>query len=812
MLYRYFYLLFLLVAANLYSDPLVLPKTESLSSSSSTVTKQPKTQNVLGTTSKMALETRYLVYCLDQLHYCNIPFDNLVTSDLLNAYMSDLDLNRSFFLESDFDDFNKRFAALKVYLKKQGSLHPAFEIFETYKERVQARIKWVLSRLEDNFDFDSDDQFQPDRKDATWFTTVNQADALWEKRIKYELLNEILKEKDSALKNKTTPDASQSLGSQSADTNLQHSSGSLEDFLVAAKERIKKRYTLLLESINDIEASEVQEIFLTSIAHMYDPHSTFFSADSLEELSIMLQNSLVGIGAVLGVEEEYCVVRELFPGGPAEKSKQIKPSDRIVAVAQGRHGEMVDVMGQKLQQTVRLIRGKIGTVVRLEIQPVDGDPSTRKEVTLMRDEIKLTSNLARAEIIEIPTDSSPLLLGMIDLPAFYGSSSDSAEKGNSTVEDVNELIQKLKKAGIQGLILDLRRNGGGLVDEAVSLANLFIPNRPVVQAKDASGQITEYCDQSIEPAWTGPLIILASKQSASSSEIVIGALKNYKRALIVGDVNTHGKGTVQAIFEIGRSMLLNRNNRPQLGAAKITIQKWYLPDGSSTQVKGVRSDIVIPSFNEYLPLAEADLPKALEWDSITPVQWNFEKVDSSSKVLVSKALIEQLQEKTQERQNTLEEFSCLKRYLDRFREQQATKLYSLNYHKRREEKETNRLFHDQLRADLKRLARENYTSREVLLDVALNQKKATEASKKIDVLKNPLLSLNEDVLITSKPDSGKDNKADETKDSALVFNNDHLTVPSLDSESDQEEETVPEFDIYLREALRIMTDWIQLHE
>ncbi|HQU09612.1 MAG: hypothetical protein B7X06_03510, partial [Verrucomicrobia bacterium 21-51-4] len=445
------------------------------------------------------------------------------------------------------------------------------------------------------------------------------------------------------------------------------------------------------------------------------------------------------------------------------RSGEIKPGDKIVGIAQGTE-KMVDVIGMKLRKVVKLIRGPKGTELRLLIQPAEGDPSTRKTVVLVRDDIALTTRLAEAKLYQVPLNGADEKIGVIDLPTFYGPSSDDEESSPSTTKDIEELIKKLKSQGMEGLILDLRRNGGGLLSEAIDLTGLFIKTGPVLQVKDSVGQLSEYVDTNPTVAWDGPLIVLMSRYSASASEIVIGALKDHDRALIVGDPATHGKGTVQAVLDIDRSMFA-RLNKPKLGAAKITVQKWYLPDGGSTQLKGVPSDISFPSLNPYLPIGESDLPHALSWDSIHALPWAYmhPKVDAE--------LIEILKKDSMSRQSSLPEMIYLQRNVDWYRAKQEQKELSLNLGERDAQKREDRRFQHEMEHEYEELSLQNYACEEVLLDTAI------EAGK------------------IEKEKAAKEKAADEE---------------DTDTPLDETESLDNSFDIPLREALRIMADWLEL--
>lgn len=688
--------------------------------------------NELVVSDAMRTETRYLVNAMEKIHYNRESLKDINFEKLLDDYFNDLDLGHLFFRKPQIEEFHKRFDSSMALYLKQGNIYPAFEIFKTYRTNALDRLSWVASRLKEPFDFSDESTYEPDRKKADWPLSIQEGNEIWERRLKYELINEMLglgddddsesesgsSEKGEGVERKVVSNKKEGeLGSIDEKTGV-----NLEK-LEKAKEAVSKRYERLKQTIDEIDSGDIEEIFLTTYAHMYDPHSNFFSSGSLEDFSIALHNSLVGIGATLYLDNDVCTIKELVAGGPAEKSGQIIPKDAILAVGQGEDGEMVDIVGYKLRDAVNLIRGEEGSMVRLLIRPAGEDPSARKTVILKREEIKITSNLAQAKFYEIPVadGGKPVKLGYIDVPAFYGPSDGDSEEP-STTKNVEELIKKLKEMQIEGLILDLRRNGGGLLNEAISLTGLFIPIGPVVQVKDSRGLVREYLDNDPKIEWDGPLLLLMSKYSASASEIFAGALKAYNRALIVGDTTTHGKGTVQVILEVNRPFLSHLwHKNEKLGATKLTIQKWYLPDGNSTQLRGVPSDIVIPSVNEFLPISESDLENPLPWDQIKSIPWAYKGLDDYTDSIYPRD-IEYLSEKSEKRRETLPEFNYLEKNLKRFRSKQEQQEFSLNYKKRLQEREEDNFFTKAMEFKLKELAELNYKPEDVLLNVTQDKK------------------------------------------------------------------------------------------
>ncbi|MEO0454946.1 MAG: carboxy terminal-processing peptidase, partial [Verrucomicrobiota bacterium] len=419
-------------------------------------------------------------------------------------------------------------------------------------------------------------------------------------------------------------------------------------------------------------------MYLSALTKVYDPHSQYLSPKTLEDFRIMMKQKLVGIGAILSIDPRngYCTIREIMPGGPADLDGRLRVNDRIVGVAQG-PSELVDVFDMKLRDTVRLIRGKLGSQVRLEIIPADADDtSTRQLVELTRNEISVTLQKAKARHITIPASegAKEMKLGVIELPSFYGD-----DDGNSTTADVYALLQELLDVGIDGLVLDLRSNGGGLLNEAIRLTGLFIDRGPVVQVKNSLGRRTTYEDIEPDAAYKGPLVVLTNKLSASASEIVAGALQDYARAIVIGDKSTHGKGTVQTVAQLGEYLKRAQEEAASAGAMKLTVQQFYLPDGESTQGRGVIPDIIFPSVNDYLEIGEDTLPHSLPWDEISSTE--FEPCqDGLSQIIPS--LLSRSLARVQEN----EDFSLLLEDISNLRERLETKQESLNIAQRLSEK------------------------------------------------------------------------------------------------------------------------------
>lgn len=650
------------------------------------------------TTKARAAEVTTMVELLEHFNFNHEAVDSKLrpdlSHDLIHDYMAELDPQRLFYLATDQEAFTQRYAPGLYYnLRTLGKLDAPFDIYVMFEKRVNQRVNWVFEELKRDSDLTTFETYSIDRSKAAWPATAIEADDLWHRRLKFELIQEIL--------NKKTPEE--------------------------AKQTVRKHYERMLKNLADIDTDDVTEMFLTSLASLYDPHSSYFSPESYEDFGIQMRLSLVGIGALLGFEDNECVVKELIPGGPAELGKQLHPNDKIVAVSGG-EGEPVNVIGMKLRKVVDLIRGQKGTKVKLAVIPAGStDGSGRKEITIVRDVVKLNSARARAAVYQVPGIAGETVpMGVITLPSFYGLSDDEDAAGSgertSATRDVAELIGRLDAAGVKAIVLDLRSNGGGLLSEAIDLTGLFINKGPVVQVKSVTGEIQVDRDEETQIRYSGPLAVLVSRFSASASEIVAGALQNYGRAVVIGDQLTHGKGSVQTVVEMKSVSRLLSRVQEKTGAARLTIQKFYLPNGSSTQNKGVVSDIVLPSIDDFLPIGESSLPHALIWDEIPSTVFNGRPLDP--KILAA------LRAASQSRLNQLEEFAYLKKNISWFKAKQDSKDISLNLEERRHQKELDDTFRKEMKVEKNQLAKLDFPVQEITLGPPLP--KPVKAEKKAD--------------------------------------------------------------------------------
>lgn len=540
---------------------------------------------------------------LEDEHYNDHAIDNEISHELLDNYLDFLDLGRLYYLQSDVDLFRDRYEERLDEALLLGDIHPALHMYDVYKTRVKSRIDWVQKLVKsEEFTFDSDRKVQISRKDLAWPADITEADQIWYNIIEGEMLQEMLRReaREEAIAKGEIVDNEE------------------DDFAVKdPRELIAKRYQRILDSLDENSAEDIAGLFLKALAHAYDPHSDYFTQSEYDNFQISMAKSLTGIGALLSMNDGgYAEIRGLVVGGPAHGAGELQVGDRITAVGQG-NAALEDIMHMKLQKVVDLIRGKKGSIVRLKVIPADAaDPSATKVISIKRDQVDLKESLARAELIETKNAAGKnMRLGWIDLPSFYA---DMRTGETSVTRDTERLLGRLMAEGVEGVVLDLRMNGGGSLEEAINLTGLFIPRGPVVQSKDSQGAPDVKTSTMQEPFYKGPLVVLTSKSSASASEILAAALQDYGRAVVVGEESTFGKGTVQQLLPVHTSNVTRflAPNASQAGALKLTIQKFYRIAGGSTQNLGVKPDIILPSITDAMDLGEASLKNPLPYDEI----------------------------------------------------------------------------------------------------------------------------------------------------------------------------------------------------
>ena len=681
---------------------------------------------------------------LEEGHYTRQKLNEEISKKFLQSYLELLDFSHLFFTQQDVDALTAKYGNSIAGDVLLGTLKPAYEIYALYTKRVDDRVAKIKEQLKQPIDFKSNATVELSRQKAPWPKDEAEADQLWRGRITNELLQEHLSEHP----------------------------------IEPAPQVVNRRYDRLDRNVHEQDKDEQIKLFLDALAQAYDPHSEYLSKADMKNFSINMGLSLVGIGAMLRSEDGYAKIESLVPGGPAQLDGRLKVGDRITAVGQGQ-ADYVDVREMRLDKVVEMIRGKKGTRVRLLAIPSDAtDPSRRKNVELVRDEIKLKDQEARADIIiKKDENGDPIKLGWLTLPSFYA---DMDRHQKSTTRDVLALLKRLKKENIAGLVVDLRRNGGGSLEEALSLTGLFLKSGPIVQTKDYNGSIRISSDPDPGIAYSGPLIVLTSRQSASASEIFAAALQDYGRAVIVGDKNTFGKGTVQTILPIGRFASLLGSHSDEDGALKLTIQKFYRVAGGSTQLHGVASDIVLPSLSDLPEFGEGALKNALAYDEVTKAKYT-KWSDNHS------LFVDQLRGRSEERVKNDAEFHFVMEDIDRLRHKMDENRISLNEDARKKE-----LQDDKLRKEMRSKER-----------LARNQEEPRIYRLTLDTVDKPNLQL---IMYPGKLAEAKKNGVSPKVDPEAASDADSDLI-SGGGQGDSKEPTIdPERD----ETLNILTDLVDL--
>ena len=591
------------------------------------------------------LVARILSTLLTQYHYNHHALNDSASSELLDGYIQTLDYNRLYFLAADIKTFEKYRFVLDDSLSK-GNVGPAFLIFNLFKQRSETRFAHLSNLLEKEFDFSAAESFQPDRENIAWANRPEELDELWRKRIKSEAL-------DLKLAGKSWTDIAPTLN---------------------------KRYDNFRKRIAQLNAEDVFQYYMNALSESYDPHTNYFSPVSSEDFNISMRLSLEGIGARLNSDGDYTVVVEIVSGGPADRSKQLLPNDKIIGVAQGDTGRWVDVIGMRVDDVVQLIRGKKETVVRLQGIPASSPAgSPPKIVRLVRDKIVLKDREASSDTVESVHEGRKHKLGVISIPTFY-SDLEGRQRGDdnykSTTRDVRRLLAELRRAGVDGILIDLRRNGGGSLQEAIELTGLFIKDGPVVQVKNSNGNVEQQRDPDPGIVYDGPLTVLVDRISASASEIFAAAIQDYKRGVVLG-AQTYGKGTVQNLVDLNR--VIRSNDDTKYGQLKVTMAKFYRVNGGTTQHRGVTPDIAFPSFYDQADFGESTEKHALPWDQIASAR--FTPDDHVSKYLSA------LRAKSQKRVAGNAEFRYLAEDISHLKNENIENSVSLQESERKNERE-----------------------------------------------------------------------------------------------------------------------------
>ena len=569
-------------------------------------------------------------------HYVKQPLDDGISSAVFDKYLEMLDAGRAYFTAADIQQFEKYRFKLDDALKR-GDLTAAFEMFNLYQTKATKRLNFLLAEIDSglaSIDFTLEEDIQIDRKDADWPADEAALDALWRKRLKAAVLNMRLNDKD------------------------------IEEI----EEVLGKRYTNRLKQLGQNKSEDAFQAYMNAFASTYDPHTQYFSPRTSQNFNINMSLSLEGIGAVLKIEDDQTEVVRLVPAGPADKAGDLEVADKIISVGQGDTGPLIDVVGWRLDDVVELIRGPKGSVVRLEIVPSESDNGASEVISIERDAVQLEEQAAQAKLLTLEQGDQQYRIGVIDIPTFYidfRASQQGDPNYRSTTRDVSKLINALEEEGIDGLVIDLRNNGGGSLQEADMLTGLFIETGPTVQVKSARRRANVYADTDDSIAWDGPLAVMVNRLSASASEIFAGAIQDYGRGVIIGS-QTFGKGTVQTLIPLNRGQL------------KLTAAKFYRVSGQSTQHQGILPDVAFPELFDTDEIGESSLEDAMPWDMIQPAVYD-QSTDISN-------YLNELQRRHATRVKDDADFEYFRALSEKSREASARTHLSLNESTRRTQK------------------------------------------------------------------------------------------------------------------------------
>lgn len=634
--------------------------------------------------------SRLVTDFIEKSHYSKVRVDDELSSTVFDNYLDALDGNRSYFLQSDIKEFEKFRFRLDNAVHGTYSLEPVFDIFERYTQRARTQLELAITLLEEEPDFTLTESFQFDREGANWPENEAELNELWRKYVKNDALEEVLDDEPWE----------------------------------ATREKLTKQYKRRMKRYDEVNSDEVFETFMNAYAHTIDPHSSYFSPRNSEEYRIQMKLSYFGIGASLLPDDDYVKVVKVIAGGPAAIDGSLRPDDYIVGVGQGENDEIVDVVGWHINDVVDLIRGEAGTTVRLEILPKGALPgSDRRELSLVRNQVKLEESAAKSEIKTIDREGRDFRVGVITVPSFYRDY-EAQQSGDpefrSTARDVRKIIDKLEAEGIDGIVMDLRNNGGGHLSEATALSGLFINNGPLVQLRNTLGKVEVLRDPVPQVAYSGPLTVLVNRFSASASEIFAAAIQDYERGVVIGQ-QTFGKGSVQNLYALDQ--YFKPPEGESFGQLTLTIGKYYRVTGESTQHRGVTPDIALPSTIDEEVVGESTRDSALPWDQINGTRY---RADSSLDTLIDK-----LSNGFERRLIDDPDLEHLVSNIQALEEMRSKKSVSLNLETRQSERE---------RLKAARLARENV--RRVALGL------------------DPLESLDEDDDETEGDDDGDDKHPD----------------------------------------------------
>lgn len=665
---------------------------------------------------------------MSRMHIAGKPLNDEISQRAFDTLLRGLDPLKVYFLKSDIEQLSKNRNKLDDFAR-EGKLEFVISLYQLFLTRLDERIEAAHRFVDAEHDFTVDEFIARDPAKIDYPADTAEANERMRKQVKLRLL--------SLESDRLRSERDRAAGKQQSDLEKVLIGDPNED----PRERLHRSYRTVHKRWHQFDADELLELFVSAITTSFDPHTSYMSPGTHRNFMISMRLNLDGIGAQLTSDDGYTKLTSIVPGGAADKDGRLKPGDRIIAVGQGEDGPMEDVIDMKLDEVVRRIRGTAGTVVRLFVMPADGGET--KLLSITRQRIALEDSAARSEIVEYDRkirepilgdgqynsaiiESDPAAadsakrsggtgfkVGYIDLPSFYmdmEAASKNSDSFRSTTRDVRRILSDFRKVGVDAVVLDLSRNGGGSLTEAINLTGLFIDRGPVVQVKNPAGQVQVYDDEEPGVAWDGPLVVLTSKESASASEILAGAIQDYGRGIVVGDPTTHGKGTVQSLYDLGQQLT---GGAYEMGALKITIQQFYLPGGKSTQRQGVLSDIVLPQITAEIDNGEADLDYSLPHDTISPSR--FSKYN-----MVSSTILNNLRARSADRVRQSEGFARLLKRMELYRNQKEEENISLNrevYLRRRAEVDAQREEEEQMldsQIPKKEVFRNDYYHREVL--------------------------------------------------------------------------------------------------
>jgi len=602
------------------------------------------TLTVIKPANHYQIENQLITSILTRYHFKDFEINDSLSNMIFNRYLEVLDNGNNYFLASDIESFNSQKFNLDDNLFK-GDLQFYYDVFNVYINRVNERMTFIDDLLNVEFDYSLDENYEYDRAKSDWAKNQTELNELWRKRLKNDALTYKLNGKDWEFIQNT----------------------------------LKKRYKNFAHFLNQYNSEDVFQLAMNSFTQSIDPHTNYLSPVTSDNFKIDMSLSLEGIGARLQTEDDYTKVAEVIPGGPAAKSGLLKADDKIIGVAQGEDGEFEDIIGWRITDAVKLIRGAKGTLVRLQILKAGSDLNAKPiEISLIREKVKLEDQAAKGSVLEIINEDKPFKIGVIDIPNFYiDFEGQRIGDGNyrSTTKDVKKILDSLKSENVDGIIIDLREDGGGSLQEAIELTGLFIKDGPVVQVKNSDGKIDVAKDPDPSILYDGPLAVLVNRFSASASEIFSGAIQDYGRGIVIGE-QTFGKGTVQNLIDLNR---LSSQKNLNLGQVKLTIAKYYRVNGGSTQNLGVVPDISYPTMIDPKDFGESSEKTALAWDEIQSADFN--KFSDIAKFLP------ELNKKHLQRISANKDFQYLLEDISIYKENKKKTFISLNEETRKLEKQ-----------------------------------------------------------------------------------------------------------------------------